>query len=136
VEVVHAHGLVEGRAKFLLIRDRLEPFNTRAERLFRVVIEEIGRVRKPRREHALVPCPDVLHVLGTCVADRDKVREQAAIRSCHAEIPLVLAHGRDQDLFRHPEVILAERTNDRDRKLHEICHLVHQARVIEHRAAP
>ncbi len=135
-ELLHPQGLVMETAEFLLEGDLPEFLHPVGKPLLHIMVVEIGRVREPGGQNPLVSRPDHLEVLGLRVADRDEVRQQVPFAIHDAEIPLVLAHGRDQHLFRHPQEVPGKASQHGHGVLHQVRDLIDETRVVQHPAAP
>ena len=128
----HAFALA---AQLVVINHLTEPIHTGSQRFLTVLVKEKLGVGQARAHHALVAADDEAGVIGTDVADHQKLVRQLACRVQQREVFLVGLHREDQAFLRHVEEFLVKRTNQHVRALNQRGHLIEQGVVINRLAA-
>ena len=96
------------------------------EALLAILIKEELRVGQAGAQHALIAVLDRLEIFLAAVAHGDEERQELARIILDREIPLMIAHRRDDRLRRELQVLLLEPAAERRRVLDEIEHFFEQ----------
>ena len=127
--------LPERVAELLLEGEAGEPRDPLLEREPAVVVPEEAGVGEAGVEDPLVAADDVALRVARVVGHGEEVSGERPRGLARREDLLVLAHRRDEDLFRELEVRRVERAADQPRPLDEVCEGVEEDRVVD-RGAP
>jgi len=104
----HALGALALRAKFVVIDDFAQAFDTRGQCFFAVLVEEEFGIGQARAHDPLVATDHRAGVVGADVADHQELVGQLARGVEQGEVFLVGLHGQDEALLRHVEELLLE----------------------------
>ena len=117
---LHAHRLVIVAAKIFLEGDVTQQMNALAKGLFLVRLPEEAGIVEARAQNAFVAVPDQSFGVASRVEHGQKMGQQFPVGIVDGEIFLVVAHHRDQDLFRQIEKFRIEAAEDDRGKFREI----------------
>ncbi|GBD30361.1 hypothetical protein HRbin32_01464 [bacterium HR32] len=112
-----AQPLVEGHG--------LQPPRPLLQGAFAVLLVEEPGVHQARPQDPLVALPHRVQPHPVSVANAHEGVQQGAVPA-HREVPLVVAHDRDQHGLRQLQELGVEPAHERRRPLHQVGHLVHE----------